>query len=143
MVQAKTGDTVSIHYNGFLDDGTLFGSSRGEKPVKFTVGEGKMIRGLENAVIGMEKGDKRSLTIPPEDAFGLYSEKLVTTVNKSSIPSDVKPEVGKTLIFRGGGDQNVRAMVKDVTEKEITIDANHSLAGKELTIEIELLEIAN
>ena len=142
MAQARTGDTVKVHYNGFLDDGTLFGSSRRDKPVEFTIGEGKIIRGLENAVIGMEERDKKTVTVPPEDAFGLYNEKLVTTVNKSNIPPDVEPEVGKTLIFRGGQDQNVRATVKDVTENEVTLDANHPLAGKELTLEVELLEVA-
>ena len=143
MEKAREGHTVKVHYNGFLDDGTLFGSSRGDKPVEFTIGEGKIIRGLENAVTGMAEGDKMTVTVHPEDAFGLYSESLVTAVNKSKIPSDVEPKVGKTLIFRGGEDQNVRATVKDVTENEVTLDANHPLAGKELKIEVELLEIAN
>ena len=142
MAQAKTGDTVKVHFNGFLDDGTLFGSSRGNEPVEFTIGDGKIIRGLENAVIGMEEGDKKTVTAPPEDAFGLHKEKLITTVNKLTISSDVELEVGKTLIFRGGQDQNVRATVKDVTENEVTLDANHPLAGKELTLEVELLEVA-
>lgn len=142
MAQARTGDTVKVHYKGFLDDGTLFGSSRRDKPVEFTIGEGKIIRGLEIAVIGMEERDKKTVTVPPEDAFGLHSEKLVITVNKSNIPPDVEPEVGKTLIFRGDEDQNLRATVKDVTEDEVTLDTNHPLAGKELKIEIELLEIA-
>jgi peptidylprolyl isomerase len=143
MAQAKRGDTVKVHYNGFLDDGTLFGSSFGNEPVELTIGEGKLIRGFESAVIDMEEGDKKTVTIPPEDAFGLYSEKLVTIVNKSSISSDVEPKVGKTLIVRRGEDRNFRATVKDVTENEVKLDANHPLAGKELKIEIELLEIAN
>ena len=142
MAQAKTGDTARVHYNGFLDDGTLFGSSPRDKPVEFTIGEGKIIRGLENAVIGMEEGDKKTVTAPPEDAFGLHKEKLITTVNKLTLSPDVELEVGKTLIIRGGEDRNVRATVKDVTGNEVTLDANHPLAGKELTLEVELLEVA-
>ena len=141
MAQAKTGDAVKVHFNGFLGDGTLFGSSRGNEPIELTIGEGKLIPGFESAVIDMEEGDKKTVTIPPEDAFGLYRKNLVTTVNKSKIGSDVEPEVGKTLIFRGGEDQNVTATVRDVTENEVTLDANHPLAGKELTLEIELLEV--
>ena len=141
MAQAKTGDAVKVHYNGFLEDGTLFGSSRGNEPIELTIGEGKLIPGFESAVIDMEEGDKKTVTIPPEDAFGLYRENLVTIVHKSKIPSDVEPEVGKTLLFRGGEDRNVTATVKEVTENEVILDANHSLAGKELTLEIELLEV--
>jgi peptidylprolyl isomerase len=142
MAQAKTGDTVKVHFNGFLEDGTLFGSSRASEPVEFTIGQGKIISGLENAIIGMEEGDKKTVTAPPEDAFGLHQEELVTTVNKLTISSDVELEVGKTLIFRGGQNQNVQATVRDVTENEVTLDANHPLAGKELTLEVELLEVA-
>jgi peptidylprolyl isomerase len=141
MAQAKTGDTVKVHYNGFLDDGTIFGSSRGHDPLEFTLGEGAVIPGFENAVIDMEEGDQKTITIPPEDAFGVYRENLATTINKSKIPSDVELEVGKTLLFRGGEDANVSATVKEVTGNEVTLDANHPLAGKELVVDIELLEI--
>jgi len=142
MAQARTGHTVKIHYNGFLDDGTLFGSSRGDKPVEFTIGEGKIIRGLENAVIDMEEGDQKTVTIPPEDGFGRYKEDLVETISKSRLPSHIETKVGKVLVFRADEENNVRATVKDVTENEVTLDANHPLAGKELKLEIELLEIA-
>jgi peptidylprolyl isomerase len=141
VAQAKTGDTVKVHYNGFLDDGTLFGSSRGHDPLELTIGEGKVIPGFENAVIDMEEGGQKTVTIPPEDAFGVYRENLVTTINKSKIPSDVELEVGKTLLFRGGEDPNVSATVKELTGNEVTLDANHPLAGKELVVDIELLEI--
>ena len=141
MAQAKTGDEVKVHFNGFLEDGTLFGSSLGNEPIELTIGEGKLIPGFESAVIDMEEGDKKTVTIPPEDAFGLYRENLVTIVNKSKIASDVEPEVGKTLIFRGGEDRNLTATVKEVTKNKVTLDANHPLAGKELTLEIELLEV--
>ena len=89
----------------------------------------------------MEEGNKKTVTIPPEDAFGSYRENFVTIVHKSKIPSDIEVEVGKTLLFRGGEEPNVRAIVKDVTENEVILDANHPLAGKELTLEVELLEV--
>lgn len=143
MAQAKTGDTVKIHYNGFLDDGTIFGSSQGEEPVEFTIGEGKLISGFENAVVNMEEGDKKTVKIPPEVGFGKYKEDLVRAVSKSSIPEHIEAKVGKVLVFRVSEGENVRATVKDVTENEVIIDANHPFAGKELQFEIELLEIVS
>jgi peptidylprolyl isomerase len=143
MVHAKSGDAVRVHYNGFLDDGTLFGSSRGEKPVEFTIGEEKLIPGFESAVIDMEEGDTKTVIIPPEDGFGKHREDLVKAVSKSRIPSHIKTEVGKVLVFRVDDNDNVKATVREVTENEVIIDANHPFAGEELTFEIELLEIRN
>ena len=100
-----------------------------------------MIPGFENAVINMEEGDTKTVTIPPEDAFGRYKEALVRTISKSKLPSHIEPKVGKVLVLYGEAEKDVRATVKDVTEKEVTLDVNHPLAGKELKVEIELLEI--
>ena len=143
MVQAKSGDAVRVHYNGFLDDGTLFGSSRGEKPVEFTIGEGRLIPGFESAVIDMKEGDTKTVIIPPEVGFGKHREDLVKAVSRSRIPSHIKTEVGKVLFFGVDDNDNVKATVKEVTEDEVIIDANHPFAGEELTFEIELLEICN
>jgi peptidylprolyl isomerase len=142
MGQATSGDAVKIHYDGFLDDGTLFGSSRGEKPVEFTIGAGEVIPGFENAVINMEEGDTKTVTISPEDGFGRYKEALVKTISTSKLPSHIEPKVGKVLVLRADAENDVRATIRDVTEKEVTLDANHPLAGKELKVEIELLEIS-
>lgn len=142
MGQAKSGDAVKIHYDGFLDDGTLFGSSRGEKPVEFTIGAGEVIPGFENAVINMEEGDTKTVTISPEDGFGRYKEALIKTISTSKLPSHIEPKVGKVLVLRADAENDVRATIRDVTEKEVTLDANHPLAGKELKVEIELLEIS-
>lgn len=142
MGQAKSGDAVKIHYDGFLDDGTLFGSSRGEKPVEFTIGAGEVIPGFENAVINMEEGDTKTVTISPEDGFGRYKEALIKTISTSKLPSNIEPKVGKVLVLRADAENDVRATIRDVTEKEVTLDANHPLAGKELKVEIELLEIS-
>ena len=141
MGQAKSGDAVKIHYDGFLDDGTLFGSSRGEKPVEFTIGAGEVIPGFENAVINMEEGDTKTVTISPEDGFGRYKEALVKTISTSKLPSNIEPKVGKVLVLRADAENDVRATIRDVTEKEVTLDVNHPLAEKELKVEIELLEI--
>lgn len=142
MGQAKSGDAVKIHYDGFLDDGTLFGSSRGEKPVEFTIGAGEVIPGFENAVINMEEGDTKTVTISPEDGFGRYKEALIKTISTSKLPSHIEPKVGKVLVLRADAENDVRATIRDVTEKEVTLDVNHPLAGKELKVEIELLEIS-
>ena len=142
MGQAKSGDAVKIHYDGFLGDGTLFGSSRGEKPVEFTIGAGEVIPGFENAVINMEEGDTKTVTISPEDGFGRYKEALIKTISTSKLPSHIEPKVGKVLVLRADAENDVRATIRDVTEKEVTLDANHPLAGKELKVEIELLEIS-
>lgn len=142
MGQAKSGDAVKIHYDGFLDDGTLFGSSRGEKPVEFTIGAGEVIPGFENAVINMEEGDTKTVTISPEDGFGRYKEALIKTISTSKLPSNIEPKVGKVLVLRADAENDVRATIRDVTEKEVTLDVNHPLAGKELKVEIELLEIS-
>lgn len=142
MGKVKSGDAVKIHYDGFLDDGTLFGSSRGEKPVEFTIGAGEVIPGFENAVINMEEGDTKTVTISPEDGFGRYKEALIKTISTSKLPSHIEPKVGKVLVLRADAENDVRATIRDVTEKEVTLDANHPLAGKELKVEIELLEIS-
>ena len=142
MGKVKSGDAVKIHYDGFLDDGTLFGSSRGEKPVEFTIGAGEVIPGFENAVINMEEGDTKTVTISPEDGFGRYKEALIKTISTSKLPSHIEPKVGKVLVLRADAENDVRATIRDVTEKEVTLDANHLLAGKELKVEIELLEIS-
>jgi FKBP-type peptidyl-prolyl cis-trans isomerase 2 len=142
MTQANTGDVVRVHYSGFLGDGTIFGTSRSDEPVEFTIGEKKMIPGFEKAVVGMKEGDKKCVTIPPEEAFGWRKERLVTTISKSKLPTHIEPKVGKILVFRSDREQNVTATVTDIGEDSVTLDANHKLAGEKLTIEIELLEIA-
>jgi FKBP-type peptidyl-prolyl cis-trans isomerase 2 len=144
MRQANTGDKVQVHYNAFLGDGTFLGSSREDQPVEFTVGQNEMIPGFEKAVIGMEEGDKKSVTIPPEDAFGSRNEKLITTISKSRLPANIEAKVGKVLVFRSdkAKAKNVRATVTDIDEDTVTLDANHPHAGAKLTVEIELVEIA-
>lgn len=139
--QAVAGNTVVVHYNGYLEDGTPIGSSRETGPVEFTIGERTLIPAFENAVMGMEEGDTKTVSLEVEDAFGERREELVRTIGKDQLPSHIDPQVGKFLEIRADEGENVRAQITDVTEDRVTIDANHPLAGKKITFEIELLEI--
>lgn len=142
MTQAKSGDTVRIHYTGTLDDGTEFDSSAGRDPLEFALGGGQVIPGFDSAVDGMAVGESKSATIPPEQAYGERHEQLVQQVPKSALPEDMKPEVGMQLQSQGPDGQVMNLVVTEVEDENITVDANHPLAGQTLTFAIELVEIA-
>ncbi len=141
MSQAKTGDKVRIHYTGKLDDGTQFDSSRGREPLEFQLGDGAIIPGFEKAVDGMEVGDSKSVTIPPEDAYGERHEQLVQDVPKSALPDEIEPAVGMQLQSQTPDGQVMQLVVTAVADDAITVDGNHPLAGKNLNFDIELVEI--
>lgn len=140
MSQAKTGDTVRVHYTGKLDDGTEFDSSDGRDPLEFEVGKGLVIPGFEEAVVGMAAGDKTSVTIPPDAAYGPKLDHLVMSVDRAQLPPDLDPELGDRLEMTGE-DQKMVVTVTEMTDDTVTLDANHPLAGKSLTFEIELVAI--
>ncbi len=142
MAKAKTGDTVKVHYAGTLEDGTVFDSSEGRDPLEFKLGEGGIIPGFEQAVEGLEKGDSVTANISAEDAYGPYNEEMVFQVGAADVPEDLNPQVGEQLQVRQADGSTVVVTVKAMDEKEVTLDANHPLAGKALTFEIELVEIA-
>jgi len=142
MSQAKSGDTVKIHYTGTLDDGTQFDSSAGREPLEFSLGSGQVIAGFDNAVDGMSVGDSKTVTIPPAEAYGERHDQLVQQVPSSSLPDDMKPEVGMQLQSQSPDGQVMNLVVSEVSEESITVDANHPLAGLALTFAIELVEIA-
>ena len=142
MSQAKSGDTVRIHYTGTLDDGTEFDSSAGREPLEFSLGSGQVIAGFDNAVEGMAVGDSKTVTLPPDEAYGDRHEKLLQEVPKTSLPDDMKPEVGMALQTQSPDGQVMNLVIADVSEESITVDANHPLAGQALTFAIELVEIA-
>ena len=142
MSQAKTGDTVKIHYTGTLEDGTEFDSSAGREPLEFEMGSGQVIPGFDTAVDGMTIGDSKTVTIPPGEAYGDRHDQLVQQVPKSALPDDMKPEVGMQLQSQSPEGQVMNLVVVEVEEESITVDANHPLAGKALTFAIELVEIA-
>jgi len=141
MARAKYGDTVKVHYTGRLDDGTVFDTSANGDPLQFTIGSGQIIPGFEQAVVGMNPGESKTVKIPAEDAYGQRREDLIIEVEKSQLPEGLKPEVGLQLQSRQPDGRIVVLTIADMTESHVTLDANHPLAGKDLTFEIQLVEI--
>ncbi len=142
MSQAKQGDTVKVHYTGKLQDGNVFDSSANREPLQFTLGAGNMIPGFEQAVQGMNVGDKKTAEIPSEQAYGEKREDMIISVPRENVPGDIQPEVGQQLAIQQQGGQQVPVTVTEVNEEKVVLDANHPLAGKDLIFEIELVEIA-
>src|SRR5688500_1139125 len=143
MAEAKQGDTVRIHYTGKLDDGTVFDSSDGREPLEFTVGKQEVIPGFENAVVGMKPGETRTTTIVPDEGYGDYQDDMVFEVERSRLPSDLAPDIGTELRVRTPDDNMIPVVIIDVNDDKVTIDANHPLAGRDLTFDIELVEIVS
>ena len=141
MSNAKSGDTVKIHYTGTLDDGSQFDSSAGRDPLEFEVGSGQVIPGFDKAVEGMAVGDSKNVRIEPDEAYGPRHEQLVQEVDRSLLPDDLDPREGMTLQSNSPDGQTMQFMVTAVAEETITVDANHPLAGEVLSFDIELVEI--
>jgi FKBP-type peptidyl-prolyl cis-trans isomerase 2 len=141
MQQVKNGDTVKVHYNGKLTDGTTFDSSEGRQPLEFEVGSGSVIPGFDNGVMGMSVGDKKTINIPAEEAYGEVEEDRFMEFPIDRFPPDLKPEVGMTLTMSDGGGQQFPVVIADVRDDLVMLDANHPLAGKDLIFDIELMEI--
>lgn len=141
MQQAKRGDTVHVHYRGTLDDGSEFDSSAGTDPLVFTIGAGEVIPGFESALEGMAAGEKKTQHIPAEEAYGERREELVFEVGRDQMPEGGDVEVGDMLRvgFPDGSSANVQ--ITAMNADAVTLDANHPLAGKNLTFELELMKI--
>ena len=139
MTQAKPGDKVSVHYIGKLDDGSIFDSSL--EAIEFKIGQKTMLPSFENSLIGMEKGESKTITIPHEDAYGEYKDKLVFVINKSDLPPDFIAKKGKLMQGRSDHGDVIDAFIKEIDDEKITMDANHELAGQRLTFEITLMDI--
>lgn len=137
---AKQGDTVRVHYTGTLADGEVFDSSRGRDPLEFTVGSGQVIAGFDEAVSGMSVGEERRVTIPSDRAYGSRREDLTVAVERSELPDGVEPAVGQQLEMREGSRRMV-VRVAEITDEQVVLDANHPLAGQDLTFDLELVEI--
>lgn len=140
MEQAKTGDTVRVHYTGRLEDGNVFDSSQGREPLEFTLGSGQVIPGFEEAVTGMAPGDERTVTIPSDQAYGPRRDEMMVQVGRDQFPDNVEPEVGQQLQVSQGGQVAV-VTVAGVSDQGVTLDANHPLAGKDLIFDLQLVEI--
>jgi len=137
---AADGSMVKVHYTGTLDDGTVFDSSREREPLEFTLGEGRVIPGFEAAVKDMEVGQSKTVTIPADEAYGQYRNDLLVPIEKRHLPKGLEPEIGQRLQMQKANGEMSIVTVTEVAEDKITIDANHPLAGKNLTFELELVE---
>lgn len=142
MIQAKNGDKVQVHYTGKLDDGSIFDSSVDRDPLGFTIGSGQVIPGFESAVIGMALGQSKTIRIGADDAYGPYQDELVISVERSEFPDHMKPEIGQQFQMVQGNEEKIIVTVTDLTESSVTLDANHPLAGEDLTFDIELVKIS-
>jgi peptidylprolyl isomerase len=138
---AGNGDKIKVHYTGKLDDGTVFDSSRDGDPLEFVIGEGKLIKDFEKAVLGMTVGKSTTIRIAAADAYGEYRDDLLFEVPKESIPPEVELGVGLTLCMQHNDGSILTVVITAVTDKTITLDANDRLAGKDLTFDIEMVEI--
>lgn len=141
MEQAKSGDTVKVHYHGRLTDGTTFDSSEGREPLEFEVGSGSVIAGFDNGVTGMAIGEKKTIQIPVEQAYGPKDPGMLVEFPKSNFPPDMNPELGMRLNMTNGSGQVIPVVITDIREDSVTLDANHPLAGEDLIFDIELVSI--
>jgi FKBP-type peptidyl-prolyl cis-trans isomerase 2 len=141
MAQAEHGDTVWVHYTGRLEDGTVFDTSRERRPLRFTIGGDSIFSGIEQAVVGMHPGQSKIVCIPMEDAFGPYREDMVVTVDRDRFPENLNLEVGQTLEVTSSDGQRAMVTVIDISDAEVTLDANHPLAGENLTLDLKLIDI--
>lgn len=141
MTQAKLGNTVKVHYEGILEDGTIFDSSWEREPLEFTLGEGMLLPGFEKAIIGLSIDESKTILLDPVDAYGEYDTKQIVTVDRSDIPANVELELGMVLQVTGEDGQAFNVMLTEINDETITLDGNHPLAGESLTFKIKLIEI--
>ncbi len=139
--KVKEGDKVKLHYTGRFKDGKVFDSSENQEPLQFEVGLGEVIKGVDEAVIDMEPGEKKDISVSPNDAYGSYDEKLLIDVPKDKIPEGMNPKKGSMLRLMDNKGKAVPVTVTEVKKDSIQVDANHPLAGKELNFKIELVDI--
>ena len=141
MSQVKENNTVKVNYTGKLSDGQVFDSSEGKEPIEFTLGQGRLIPGFEKGLIDMELNEKKTITIPKEEAYGEVNKDLIQEVKKSELPQEMAPEVGMGLVSKSPDGQEMNLLVIEVRDETIVIDGNHPLAGKELIFDLEVIEI--
>lgn len=142
MAQVKSGDTVRVHYHGKLTDGSTFDSSEGRDPLEFTVGSGQVIKGFDDALIDMNVGDKKTVNIPVDNAYGQRSDEMMMEYPLSEFPADMKPEVGMELHMSDNMGNVFPVVIAEVKADSVVLDANHPLAGEDLVFEIELVSVA-
>ena len=143
MQEVKNGMYVSVAYTGTLENGEQFDSSEGNPPLEFKVGEGRVIKGFEEAVLGMTLDEKKTFTVPPEEAYGQRDESFTYEIPTDQIPSEIQPQVGQTLALRSPDGREVPARIAAADEQKVTFDLNHPLAGESLTFEIQIKSISD
>ena len=141
MALAQAGDTVRVHYTGKLDDGTVFDSSAGSDPIEFVIGDHQVIPGFEDGVTGMAIGETKTITIPFDQAYGAYDDELVLDVPRDQFPDHITPEIGEALQLQQPDGNVITVIISEVSNESVTLDANHPLAGEDLTFDLELAEI--
>lgn len=141
MTQAKNGDKVSVHYIGKLADGSIFDTSVGEEPLVFTIGEGELIEGFEEGVLSMSVGEKKTVILSPEKAYGDYYEDMLMEIPLADMPEDLELAIGDELELTNEDDEPFLVTVSQLSEKSVILDGNPPLAGKTLTFDLELLSI--
>lgn len=141
MSQAKQGDTVKVHYTGKFEDGTVFDTSIDRDPLLFTIGSGQILQGFEEAVVGMNSGESKTATIPADKAYGPHHKEMVLVVARNQFPENLKLNIGDQLELSRKDGETVIVTIANIAESTVTLDANHPLAGKDLTFDIQLVEI--
>ncbi len=141
MAQVKSGDKVKVHYHGKLTTGETFDSSTGREPLEFEVGSGMVIKGFDEGVTGMAVGEKKTINIPFDEAYGPRNPEMVIDMPKERFPEDMEVEVGMPLVMSDGQGQQFQVTIVEIKETSVILDANHPLAGKDLVFDLELVEI--
>jgi peptidylprolyl isomerase len=140
-MQVKVGDTVRVHYTGRLTTGEQFDSSAGREPLEFEVGAGMMIKGFDDAVVGMQIGDKKTVSLAPAEAYGERRQEMIVEFPKENFPAEITPEVGMQLMMNNGAGHQMPVTITEILVDVVILDANHKLAGQELVFDIEMVEI--
>lgn len=141
MQQAKNGDKVKVHYHGRLISGETFDSSAGREPLEFEVGSGMVIKGFDDGVTGMKVGEKKTLNIPAEEAYGEKNPDMIIEYPKAQFPEHIELKVGEQLVMSSASGQQFQVIIAEIKDDIVMLDANHPLAGEALIFDIELVEI--
>jgi FKBP-type peptidyl-prolyl cis-trans isomerase 2 len=137
----KKGDTILVEYTGKLETGEIFDTSTGKSPLEFEVGSGQIIKGFDDAVIGMKIGNEKEVKIQAKEAYGEHNKNYVKEIPKKSVPSDLDIKVGMFLMFKGPDGKSIASVVKEIKKDILLVDFNHPLAGKNLTFNIKIVDI--